>query len=144
MRYLMSLAFVAGLLTAETASAQAPSVAGPWSLNIPQISGLPGTPIWFLTDAPTGFDGSWVLTYQQVIEVDGTMTGRQIYGPIYVADASFTAKVLVPGLPVPIPALPTVKALVFVNGNTMTGLALQSLNGAPLSVVQVHGTRLVP
>ncbi len=144
MRYLMSLVFMAGVLSAQTASAQAPVVGGTWKLNIPQISELPGTPVWTLTDTETGFDGTWDLSVPPVASLEGTMTGRHIWGPIFVADASFDIEVLVPFLPIPIPALPTVKALIFVNGNTMTGWSLQSLNGVPVGVVTVQGTRTAP
>lgn len=144
MRYLTSMIVLTGVLSAQTASAQAPVVSGTWKLNIPQISDLPGTPVWTLTDTETGFDGTWVLSVPPYATLDGAMTGRHIWGPIYVADASFEIEVLVPFLPVPIPALPTVKALLLVNGNAMTGWSLQSLNGVPVTVVPVQGTRTGP
>ncbi|MDP1798128.1 MAG: hypothetical protein Q8K78_11625 [Planctomycetaceae bacterium] len=144
MRSLMSLVFVAGMLSTETALAQAPSVTGTWAINIPQVSGFSGNLPWKLTDAGTTFDGTMVIQVPPVAQVDGVMTARKVFNGIYIADASFSAKVLIPIFRVTIPELPTVKAILFVNGNTMTGLALQSINGVPTSVISVQGTRSVP
>lgn len=144
MRYMLGLTLAVGMLSAATVSAQEAPLTGTWSLNIPQFDPLPSSLNWTLEDAGATFEGETSLTFEQVIQVDGEMTGRQWFGPVYIANSSLTARVLVPGLPVPIPVLPTTKSILILNGNTIWGFALQSLNGAPVNVYQVRGTRVSP
>lgn len=145
MRGFMLLVLCAGVFSAESAEAQSPH--GPWSINIPQIDLLPASSLWTLEDAGTTFTGTTSTTVQSVIRVDGTMTGRQLFGSVYVADTQLTATVTIPGVNVPVPMLPTDKALLIVYGdqqNKMFGWSLQSFAGRPIKVYAVQGTWLIP
>ncbi|HET6425730.1 MAG TPA: hypothetical protein VFG20_18715 [Planctomycetaceae bacterium] len=142
MRFAMAFVLATGLLSAETVSAQEGPLTGTWSLNIPQFPPLPSSLNWDLVDSGATFEGETSITFESLIRVDGTLTGQQWFGPIYFADSSLTATVLVPGVPVPIPPLPTSKSILFVFGNSIGGFALQSINGTPVNVYQVHGTRV--
>ena len=139
MRCLFAFVLLTGAFSASSVEAQ--SLSGPWSINIPQIDLLPSSPTWQLQDAGATFEGTMNVTVQSVIRVDGTMTGRKVFGPIYISDASFNAIITVPGVTAPVPALPTYKSLLIVSGNTMFGWSLQSIQGAPVNVYAVRGTR---
>jgi hypothetical protein len=142
MSWTMGFVLAAGLCSADLTIADTGPLTGIWSLNIPQFDPLPSSLNWTLIDDGATFVGETSLTYESLIRVNGTLTGRQWFGPIYIADSSLTATVLVPGVPVPIPPLPTSKSILFQFGNTISGFALQSINGTPVNVYQVRGTRL--
>lgn len=145
MRSCMLLVLCAGVFSAESAHAQSPH--GPWSINIPQIDLLPASTVWTLQDSGPTFTGTSSTVVQSVIRVDGTMTGRQLFGSVYVVDSQLTALITVPGLGVPQPVLPTDKALVIVYGaqqDKLFGWSMQSFAGRPIKVYLVQGTRQSP
>ncbi len=143
MRIILSLAFAATLFSANAERVQAQSVAGPWSLHIPQIDIGTGPRIWNFQDAAAAFTATTVINIAPGIEIDGTLIGRKVFHSIYAIDASLTFKNSNPGVGAN-PALPTTKAVVFVAGNKMIGLAVDTLQNVPSAVYFVDGTRLVP
>jgi hypothetical protein len=141
-----NLIFTASLLTVlafgNTANAQILALEGDWTLNVPQIPGLSGTPVWTFTDAGGVFNGTTTfnvtVTPNYNASVNGTMSGTSVFSVLFIGTATYDST---PNLYDSL-----VSYVLFVKwGNTLTGVGLDTLSGLPISApYPVSGTPYVP
>ncbi len=122
----------------------AQTLSGNWKINIPTPPIASTPPTWAIVDSGATLTGTTTFKIQTLVSVTGSLTGTQLFGRIYEADANFTAKLDLPNSGVTLPTLPTAKSWFLVDpaGNRMNGFVIQYLGSTPISFSPLVGTRV--